>query len=133
VYGYGERIRKLRKAKGLSMGEVADAVGVARSTYAGYETEYREPSLDVLKQLAVTLETSVDYLLGLTDNPSPKDPDNNLEVILRANNLHWDGVPLTEDELQPIRDLLRIVARERAPHYKTQNNREEPQRHTKTN
>jgi transcriptional regulator with XRE-family HTH domain len=45
----------------------ADQLGIAKSTYAGYESGYRQPSLDALKELAVLFETSVDYLLGMTE------------------------------------------------------------------
>jgi hypothetical protein len=67
----------------------------------------------VLRQLAVELETSVDYLLCLTDNPAPKDREMNARIILGAKNLHWDGIPLTEKELKPIRDILEIIVRNR--------------------
>lgn len=100
------------------MQEMADRLGVARSTYAGYESEYRQPTLETLHDIAKILRTSTDYLLGLTDNPHPVEPTKNVKELLKEDELHWDGVPLTDEELKPLRDLLEIVVKERLPKIK---------------
>jgi DNA-binding XRE family transcriptional regulator len=41
----GERLRKIRKQRGLTLQETADKLGVARSTYAGYESNYRTTTI----------------------------------------------------------------------------------------
>jgi hypothetical protein len=46
-----------------------------------------------LVQIAEILKTSTDYLLGLTDNPYPKEPTRNAKELLKEKDLHWDGVP----------------------------------------
>jgi transcriptional regulator with XRE-family HTH domain len=111
----GERLRGLRKKRRLTLQDMADKLGVARSTYAGYESNYRQPDLDILVQIAEILQTSTDYLLGLTDNPYPKEPTRNTKDLLKEKDLHWDGVPLTDEELKPLRDLLELVVRDRLP------------------
>jgi len=111
----GKRLREVRKKRGLTLQEIADKLGVARSTYAGYESDYRQPPLEILVQIADILKTSTDYLLGLTDNPYPKEPTRNAKELLKENDLHWDGVPLTDEELKPLRDLLELVVRDRLP------------------
>ena len=97
------------------MQDMADRLGVARSTYAGYESEYRQPTLETLHGKASILKTSADYLIGLTDNPHPVEPTKNVKELLKEDELHWDGVPLTDEELKPLRDLLEVVVRERLP------------------
>ncbi len=111
----GERLRKMRKMRGLTLKEVADRVGVARSTYSGYESNYRQPPIEVLVKLADALKTSTDYLLGLTDNPYPKEPTRNIKELLKEEDLHLDGVPLTDEELKPFREMLELVVRHRLP------------------
>jgi transcriptional regulator with XRE-family HTH domain len=111
----GKRLREVRKKRGLTLQEIADKLGVARSTYAGYESDYRQPPLEILVQIADILKTSTDYLLGLTDNPYPKEPTRNAKELLKENDLHWDGIPLTDEELKPLRDLLELVVRDRLP------------------
>jgi transcriptional regulator with XRE-family HTH domain len=111
----GKRLREMRKKRGLRLQEMADKLGVAKSTYAGYESGYRQPDLDVLAQIAEILKTSADYLLGLTDNPYPKEPTRNIIELLKEEDLHLDGIPLTDEELKPVRDLLELVVRHRLP------------------
>jgi len=62
------RVAELRKSKKWSMQYIADQLEIAKSTYAGYESGYREPSLDTIKKIADLFKTSVDYLLERTDN-----------------------------------------------------------------
>lgn len=109
----GDRLRAMRKMRGLTLQDMADRLGVARSTYAGYESDYRQPPLEILHQIAEVLKTSADYLLGLTNNPHPKEPTKNARELLLDRELHWDGVPLTDEELKPLRDLLELVVRDR--------------------
>lgn len=69
-----ERLKELRTERGLSMQELADRVGVAKSTVSRWE--HGETLLDDagnanVAKLANALGTSVRYLKGLTDEPTP--------------------------------------------------------------
>jgi len=64
-----KRLRDMRRAAGLTMKELGQKVGVAESTIHHYETGTREPSQDILKQMATILNCSVDYLLEIEDKP----------------------------------------------------------------
>ena len=61
------RIRDLREDKDLSQAFVGKAINVPQRTYAYYETGERTIPPQVLIALAKFHNTSVDYLLGLTD------------------------------------------------------------------
>lgn len=63
----GKRIKQLRIENGLSQKELAERVGVAQNTLAQYEKGTSRTSLDVLVRLAVELETTTDFILGLAD------------------------------------------------------------------
>lgn len=67
----GERLKKLRKRKKLSQQELADRLGINRSTYARYETGDTQADYDTLVKIANFFDTSVDYLLGRTNIPDP--------------------------------------------------------------
>ena len=111
---FAKRLKQLRKQRKLTMQEVADFVGVAKSTYAGYESGYRQPTLESIHTLSRKLRTSSDYLLGLTDYPEPPEELNhNAKEYLNYKQLHWDGIPLEKDDLDLIRILLERVIRDR--------------------
>ncbi|WP_240763031.1 helix-turn-helix domain-containing protein [Paenibacillus thalictri] len=69
----GPKLHQLRKHKGWSIQHMADLLGIAKSTYAGYETGYREPSLDMLRKAASILQVSVDELLSAGNNANEGD------------------------------------------------------------
>ncbi|WP_235560878.1 helix-turn-helix domain-containing protein [Bacillus sp. FJAT-28004] len=111
---FAKRLKQLRKSRKLTMQEVADFLGVAKSTYAGYESGYRQPTLESIQTISRKLRTSADYLLGLTDYPeSPSELNHNAKEFLKYEQLHWDGVPLEKDDLDLIRNLLERVLRDR--------------------
>ena len=57
-------IKDIRVRKGLTQSEVASALGVSSVVYSRYETGSRQPSIDVLVQMANIFGVTVDYLLG---------------------------------------------------------------------
>ena len=61
--GLEKRLKTLRKAKKLTQGQVADALGLQRSSYTKYETGRSEPSLDAVCKLAALFSVTVDELL----------------------------------------------------------------------
>lgn len=62
------RIRELREAAGYrSQQSFADAFGVAQSTIGNWEAGKREPNLETMNHLADFFGTSVDYLMGRTN------------------------------------------------------------------
>lgn len=65
------RIKDLREDLDLKQETVADALGIPRTTYCNYENNRRNVPNEVLCALADFYNTSVDYLLGRTDNPAP--------------------------------------------------------------
>lgn len=67
----GTRLKEMRLQKGLSLRELAKQAHMSHSFIADIEAGRSNPSLDTLETLAKTLNVSVDYLLGRTDDPRP--------------------------------------------------------------
>lgn len=65
------RIRDLREDSDLSQAEVAQVLGCYQQTYSAYELGQRTIPPEILIALARFHKTSVDYLLGLTDEKKP--------------------------------------------------------------
>lgn len=66
-----ERIRNLRLDRELSQQQIAELLNVKQNTYSQYEIGVLNYPVDVLIKLARLYGTSVDYLLGLTDETAP--------------------------------------------------------------
>ena len=62
------RIRSIREDKDLMQKNLASYLGCTQQTYSRYETGELEPSLIVMEKLAIFYGTSIDYLMGLTDD-----------------------------------------------------------------
>ena len=69
--GYYKRIRDLREYHVLTQRHVAEFLKMPQPQYYRYESGYRDIPTDMLISLADFYNTSVDYILGRTDNPSP--------------------------------------------------------------
>ncbi|MGJ0908889.1 helix-turn-helix domain-containing protein [Clostridium botulinum] len=69
----GERIKELRKEKGITQEELGKHVGVSTSMVGMYETNARKPSYEVLSKIAKYFRVSTDYLLGETDSNIHKE------------------------------------------------------------
>ena len=62
------RLRELRDEKDLTQNEIAKMLGMSQTGYSKYETGENDIPTDVLIKLANFYNTSIDYLLGQTDN-----------------------------------------------------------------
>lgn len=62
-----DNLRKARLCAGLTQQQVADSLGVTKSTYCCYETGKRQPDLVKLRRLAQLLCTTADDLLDLSN------------------------------------------------------------------
>lgn len=65
------RLKDLREDSDLSQQRVADYLGMKQPQYSRYESGLRDVPTDILIKLAKLYNTSTDYLLGLTNDPSP--------------------------------------------------------------
>lgn len=61
---FHDRLRAIRLEKGLTQQQLADAIGVTKSTMAKYDRGDLEPNLTNVKKIADALNVSVDLLLG---------------------------------------------------------------------
>ena len=72
---FSERLKASRKEVGLTQVELAKILKVSKGTVGMWETGKREPKFEVMGHLSKTLNKSVDYLLGLSENASPQPSD----------------------------------------------------------
>ncbi|MDD4335635.1 MAG: helix-turn-helix transcriptional regulator [Desulfotomaculaceae bacterium] len=67
----GIRLRMARKAKQLTQIQVKRLTNINNKTLSGYEKGVSNPDIDTLITLANLYETSIDYLVGYIDVPTP--------------------------------------------------------------
>ena len=98
-----DRILKLlRTEKKMSQQELADALGISKSSIKMYERGERQPNFEVLETIADFFNVDIDYLLGRTTKTTK---------IINPNTIaaHFDGDEYTEEELDRIKEFAAFV------------------------
>lgn len=79
---YLDRLKELREYNGYSQREIAENIGIKRSTYNEYEQQYSTIPTIKLNEVANFYGISIDFLLGLTEaknyDDSKKEIDTNI-------------------------------------------------------
>lgn len=90
----GTRIRKLRKLEKITQQELADVLGVAKSTISMYENDQREPDFETLEAIADYFNVDMNYLSGWTSDSYDyeMDPDSRFSEIPSAQYAKLDQV-----------------------------------------
>ena len=65
------RMKDLRNKLGFTQIKMQMLTGIDQSDYSKIETGKRNASFEQCRRIALALDTSMDYLAGLTDNPEP--------------------------------------------------------------
>lgn len=78
--GLGNRLKEYRKQKGYSQEKLAELVAISKMSIRRYETNERQPSLEILNKIATALDIDVWELYN--DYGIPVSPDNkNMEIM----------------------------------------------------
>lgn len=65
------RLKDLREDKDICQKDMAGLLNISQTNYSKYELEKINIPIDALKKLAIYFNTSVDYILGLTNEIKP--------------------------------------------------------------
>ena len=65
------RLRQLRKERGITQVRMQVLTGIDQSDYSKIESGKRYYTFEQCRKIALALNTSMDYLAGLTDDPTP--------------------------------------------------------------
>ena len=76
-----DRIQALRKAKGMSQEQLADAVGVSRQAVSKWESEQASPDLDKVVIMSELFEVTTDYILKGIEPVEVQDHKTMADVI----------------------------------------------------
>lgn len=95
-----KRLRQLRNAQKLTQQNIADVLGVDRTTYTYYELGTTMPSAETLIRLASIYKVTVGYLLGVEDNNPEllRDNTDNFYETMVAESEPLNFAELTKKE-----------------------------------
>lgn len=104
---FSERLTSARKAMGWTRKRAVAEFQLPYQTYSNYEQGKREPDINTMKQLANKLNTTIDYLTGVTDNPNlPSVSNTDLEAMLDTAH-SYDGKPMNDHDREIIKTYLK--------------------------
>lgn len=93
---FNENLKIAREREKITQKDMAERIGVAKSTYSLYESGSREPNVQTIKKIADILNVTADELLGLENDP----------VTIAA---HKDGENFTPEELDKIEEYKKLL------------------------
>lgn len=94
---FADRLAHLRKKRGLTQDALADLIGITKTQVYRYERSNAQPTLDVIKRLAIALSVTTDELIF---EEHERQPDQDMTLLL-------EGVKhLSHDEKHVIRELI---------------------------
>lgn len=95
------KIKEIRKAKGLSQRDIEKGISYSQSQIAKWEKNINEPSLTALIELADFFNCSIDYIAGresedgiivVSGNELSKDEEHLIEILRQLNPADKDMV-----------------------------------------
>ena len=109
---FGDRLRELRKERGMQQRELGELYELSSSAIGSYERNLREPTLELLLQLSEYFGVSVDYLLCRTEErltaKEYKEKDSyELTDFMNDHIITVGGVVVTEADKQRICDMAK--------------------------
>lgn len=106
-----DKLREYRRQAGLTQREVAEKIGVGTSAVSMYEQGQRLPDVDTLSKLSKALGVSINALLA--DAPQELDDiiDTLKENFLLEGGVMFNGMPLSEEEVDAVVEAMKIGAR----------------------
>ena len=101
---FSNRLKELRTGNALTQKELAAKLNVSQNAIFNWENGKREPSIDMLKQIADFFGVSLDYLTGNVIHNTP-----------HTIAAHFDGDEYTKEEIEEIRRFAEFVKNKRNP------------------
>lgn len=113
------RLKSLRKEKGLTLEQMATDLGTTKVTLSRYENGIREPKGETLNLIANYFNVSIDYLFARTDNRNSLSNEDKVDVKVAidevlssleySEGLMFDGEPMDKNEFDSFLQSLEVV------------------------
>ena len=100
------RLRELRLSLGKSQSALASELCIAQNTLSQWENETRDIDSDRLQKLAQYFKVSTDYLLGLTDDPTPQGAKKAVSSVVEDTAKALENYMLNKLGRKPTKEEL---------------------------
>lgn len=94
----GERLSFLRDNMEMTQMELAEKIGITPMTLAKYTKDLNEPRSSIIAKMAQVLNTTSDYIIGLTDDYSPSASEPSSLQNKREQDLLFNFRKLSEND-----------------------------------
>ena len=98
----GDKVKLLRKERGLTQSQLGDAIGQERSTIACYESGKRTPDVVTLEKLAAYFKVSLDYF------STKSEADIMVELLARTNSFFSANNVSAESKTKAMNTIMRL-------------------------
>ncbi len=105
----GENLKKVRKEHKLTQQDIANVLGIDRSTYTFYETGKTNPSINTIYKLAEIYNVTIGYLLGVEDSAAENRKKN---VSMSVAAPETDHIAYLDKDEQMLLMCYRIISDE---------------------
>ena len=97
----GKRIEFLRDTAGMSQRDVSEIIGIAKSTYSGYELGQHEPSAETICRLAELFKVTTDFIIGKGYMTTDLDENAIMDYISKKldNDYNMDSLQSTMEQI----------------------------------
>ena len=110
------RLKELRKDKGLTQKDLGDILGVGKTTISMYENGNSTPNDEIKLKICDYFDISLDYLIGKssTKNYSENPHFESIDKIVKNNGIHtlaahFENEDFTQDDLDDIENFINYV------------------------
>lgn len=100
------RVKELRKSFNLTLQELSDKTGIAKTTLSNYERGVANPKIDNAEKIANALEVPTPYVLGLTN-----EVEKTVDVYNNGSPIPNDVVELGTGEFGSLVERVKIIAK----------------------
>lgn len=127
---FPKRLRKIRQERKITQTEIATKIGISANALNNYENGKRVPSADTLQKIAICLNVSADYLLGLSDDTEAGTPVSDvsfedianavitLSALINVDFMGSELIKIKDKNLQKfIEEFLKIMDFIKSPKY----------------
>lgn len=104
----GLRVKNLRAEKNMTQEDLAHILAISRNHLALVETGRNAPSLKLAYQLSLSLDCSMDYLLGLSPIRETMDlPTTDIYELIDQSNVSFGQRHIADDEKDRVKDFIK--------------------------